>query len=130
MTDWPRNASRLYYIGPAVAWAALIYFASAQPSSAYPKVEVPFADKLAHLVAYGVLGALTARATSGGRPIGWRQVALAWVIASAYGATDELHQLFSEGRSAEVLDWLMDAIGAAAGATAWKQWLGELLRHR
>jgi VanZ family protein len=43
---------------------------------------------------------------------------LALSLASLYGATDEFHQSFVPGRSADVLDWLADTLGAALGASA------------
>ena len=44
---------------------------------------------------------------------GWRGAAWALLAASAYGATDEFHQLFVPGRSCDVFDWLADTTGAA-----------------
>ena len=37
---------------------------------------------------------------------------VALVIASAYAATDELHQLFVHGRHGSPVDWLIDTAGA------------------
>lgn len=37
------------------------------------------------------------------------------ICTSAYAATDELHQLFVEGRSCQITDWLLDTSGAVAG---------------
>jgi VanZ family protein len=45
--------------------------------------------------------------------VGARRAALlAFLIASGYAATDELHQSFVEGRHASVLDWAIDSAGA------------------
>jgi VanZ family protein len=38
-------------------------------------------------------------------------------IASLYGATDEIHQLFVEGRNCNAWDWVADTVGAILGAT-------------
>lgn len=46
----------------------------------------------------------------------WPAIALAALLASAYAATDEWHQLFVPGRDSDVRDWLADTIGAAAGS--------------
>lgn len=115
-----QRSPRLYYIGPAVACYAAIFLASGQSADTLPSVSVPFADKVAHLVAYGVTGFMTARAIGRGRPISWKQAALAVLICAAYGATDEIHQLYSDGRSAETGDWVADFIGACLGASLWK----------
>ena len=39
---------------------------------------------------------------------------LSFVITAAYAATDEIHQLFVEGRACRFFDWLVDCSGAAA----------------
>ncbi len=44
-------------------------------------------------------------------------VVLAGIIASLYGATDELHQAFVPERSCDPADWAVDTIAAFAGAT-------------
>jgi VanZ family protein len=41
---------------------------------------------------------------------------LAFVVASAYAATDELHQSFVDGRHGTPLDWAIDSAGAALAA--------------
>jgi len=46
-----------------------------------------------------------------------RLLAAVFVLATAYGAVDELHQSFVVGRSASWLDLTTDALGA--GATLW-----------
>lgn len=70
----------------------------------------PGADKVAHALAYAVLGALLAWAT--GRP------GLAVALATLYGVSDELHQAFVPGRTPDVLDLVADLLGATAGAAA------------
>lgn len=52
-------------------------------------------------------------------------VVLAVVLASAYGITDEIHQIFVPGRMCDPLDWAVDTAGAALGAVSW-----ALLRSR
>jgi VanZ family protein len=100
-----------------LAYAAVIFALSAQsnPLPFLPR-EILLQDKLLHGVEYAVLGGLLVRALrlAGLRP-GVALVA-AVVIASAYGATDELHQAFVPGRSSEVADWLADTLGATVGA--------------
>lgn len=42
------------------------------------------------------------------------------VLASLYGITDELHQIFTPGRSCDPMDWAVDTVAAIAGALiAW-----------
>ncbi|HEX2093541.1 MAG TPA: VanZ family protein [Longimicrobiaceae bacterium] len=94
---------------PAVLWAAAIFWVSSRP-----KVPVPDtlgADKLLHFGAYALLGFLLARGASGSGLAPRWPVALGWL----YGVSDEVHQSFVPGRSADPADWLADALGVVAG---------------
>jgi len=103
----------------AIAYAALIFWLSHQPD---PLPFVPRAwlasDKLLHGLEYAGLGGLAALALGarGVRP--GRALAAAAVLASAYGATDELHQAFVPGRESDAADWAADTVGAILGAAA------------
>jgi VanZ family protein len=44
------------------------------------------------------------------------------VVTSAFGASDEWHQSFVPGRSAEVADWVADTAGAACAAVLYVRW--------
>lgn len=72
-------------------------------------------DKTAHLLAYAGLGVLVLRATSGARWSGvtGRSALAAWLVAVAYGVSDEIHQRFVPGRASELADLAADATGAA-----------------
>ena len=57
----------------------------------------------------------------------------AWGLTALYAASDELHQLFVEGRSAEVLDILIDSAGGLFGvliATLALKLLARFLERR
>ena len=43
------------------------------------------------------------------------RIVLPWAIGTIYAISDEVHQLFVEGRSCEVRDMLIDSAGVAAG---------------
>jgi len=64
------------------------------------------------------------RAVAGGlaRRVSGRAAGLAIAIAVSYGLTDEVHQMFVPGRSAEVADLIADAAGACAGTAACWAW--------
>jgi VanZ family protein len=81
---------------------------------------LPMRDKLIHLVEYGVLGFFCAHATLRTWPKKppRRMLALGAFLASAFGLSDELHQAFVPGRSAELLDFVADTVGASCGAYA------------
>ena len=44
------------------------------------------------------------------------------LIATAYAATDEVHQVFVPGRSAEFTDVLLDSLGALVGIWLYLAW--------
>jgi VanZ family protein len=80
-----------------------------------PDTPVGF-DKVVHFSMYAVLAALVLRATTSYRRI---STAVRVVLAlSAFGAADEYHQEFIPNRSASVLDWVADSLGAIAGVLA------------
>lgn len=47
---------------------------------------------------------------------GKKQLLLSILCSSLYAVTDEVHQLFVDGRSCEFRDWAIDTAGAALGA--------------
>lgn len=84
--------------------------------------------KTAHAMEYAVLGLLTAGAFIGSRTSILAGILIPWCIASAYAATDEIHQLFVPGRSGQVSDVLLDSAGVLAGLLVLAG--GRLLRQR
>ena len=121
------RARALSLWAPVVAYMALIFFLSAQPK---PPLPSEITDKQGHSLGYMGLAVTTARALAGGLASGASlgAAASAWTIASAYAATDEWHQSFVPGRSADLHDWYADAIGALIGAGAC--WAWGIIRSR
>jgi VanZ family protein len=108
---------------PAVLWAATIFILSSLPGSAFPRTDVPSADKLVHLGLYAMMGALCARglvlgtaAMSDGRRRRLLVMFAAAALAVLYGVSDEIHQLFVIGRSADWRDAVADACGGLLGS--------------
>jgi VanZ family protein len=118
----------------ALSWMAGIFYLSNQSTLDVPSL-FENQDKVMHFGAYGLLGILLLGAMPlGGGSLGFvpqpnlrsvsgaltrqtagyssRQIALATLIASLYGISDEFHQSFVPGRSPDVLDWLADTSGA------------------
>ncbi len=99
-----------------VLWAAVIFLLSSIPGRSFPEAAgLPGVDTLAHMLIFGVLGFLVARALGGG---GARAFVVAALAASAYGVLDELHQQLTPGRDSSVWDFAADTLGGAAGAAA------------
>jgi VanZ family protein len=101
---------------PPLAVMAVIFALSAQPSldSGLGVVDL-VGRKLVHFAVYALLCLLWWRAfvtvTGPGRA-----ALAAFLLASAYAVSDEVHQSFVEGRSASALDWAIDTAGAAVVA--------------
>jgi VanZ family protein len=98
----------------AVALAAVIVLASGRGQVAAPGI-VDF-DKAVHFAVFGLLATLVVR------PLGGRRVWLAVVIVSLFGASDELHQSLTPGRTMEFADWIADTCGAIVAVTAYTCW--------
>ncbi len=101
--------------------AGAIYWCSDLPVPGAVALPIPQGDKLLHLVAYAVFAALVFRALRGddARPAAAGVLALGAVLATAYGVSDEFHQLRVPGREFSVLDMLADGAGATLAALVW-----------
>lgn len=96
---------------PVVAFMALIYLLSARETL---PITVHGWDKLAHVSAFGIFGALSLRAFNGGiGRLALAPSALAILLTLAYAAVDEMHQARVPGRVASLGDWVADAVGAS-----------------
>ena len=104
----PVATTRFSAWAPVVLWAGLIFALSSIPDlgtglGTWDTV----LRKLAHAAEYAILGALLLRAV--------QNVPAAVLLASAYAATDEVHQTFVSGRHGSPLDWAIDSAGALLG---------------
>ena len=117
---------------PVILWCALIFHATASPAYTGKHTEQVVAEvllssppakvelinivirKSTHVLIFGTLALLVWWAlpsASSSRVFGWREAG-AWLLATAYGASDEWHQVFAPGRTPEVHDVLIDSAGA------------------
>lgn len=105
----------LPWLAALLAWATLIFVLSSFPNPPGPRVTEPRAIA-AHVAVYAVFGYLAQQALHRSRIARPSTVTLAaWLLAVAYGISDEFHQTFVPNRHASALDVLADAIGAAVG---------------
>jgi VanZ family protein len=109
----PSPARAASLLAPPLVVMALIFFLSAQTSSADHSAFEIVLRKLAHVTEYAVLTLCWWRALRGFRVgSGPRaRVALAFALALAYAGTDEFHQTFVAGRHGTPVDVLVDAVG-------------------
>lgn len=100
---------------PTVAYMLLIVFMSSRPAPEFTMLfPMWLGVKTLHVLEFGLLALLLARgmflATT------WRPSTiylLALLLTTAYGVSDELHQLFVPGRSSRAGDVVADLIGAS-----------------
>ena len=97
----------------AALWMLTIFFLSHRPRlGGFGLLDlIPFGDKLVHAVAFGILALLIYGSS--------RRLLLSLVLTSLYGLSDEIHQSFVAGRTADLFDWLSDTVGAALALGAW-----------
>jgi VanZ family protein len=97
---------------PALVWIVIIFWLSSIHS--IPNLRIPMSDKIAHLGFYGILCGLSYRAFFLQEKFpSLKQCAVlaALLFTILYGITDEIHQLFVWGRTADILDVTADTIG-------------------
>jgi VanZ family protein len=96
-----------------------IFYAS---SLHQPPLAEAVSDKLGHFLAYVILGVLVTRGVAGRLPtrLSWRTALLSLCVTIAYGISDEIHQIYVPGRTADIYDVAADAAGGliATGASA------------
>jgi VanZ family protein len=110
------RALRLDLWLPPLVLMGVIFGLSAQPSlDSGLGVADLIGRKLIHFAEYALLCFLWWRAlVTVMSPA--RAALLAFVLASAYGITDEYHQTFVDGRHGNPVDWMIDSVGAATAA--------------
>ncbi len=105
----------LKYHAAALAYAALIIVVSSIERLSAPEIDWLSTDKLAHALEYALFAFLFYRSFSHLRPLrrGALPALAAMLFLILFAASDEFHQKFVEGRSAEALDVLADVLGGS-----------------
>jgi VanZ family protein len=107
------NPARLL---PVVLWMGVIFAFSAQERVPKPPgFSVDVTSIVGHVTVYAVLAALTWWAIGGLGRTPRQRMAAAFCVAILYGLSDEWHQSFVPGRTPDVWDLVVDAIGAMIG---------------
>ncbi len=99
---------------PVVLWAFLIFrFSSGTIPVASAVYWQDFAvKKFGHVLLFGILSVFVYRAFRINKVNRKNAAIWAVVIATFYGATDEYHQFFTQGREARIRDVFIDSVGA------------------
>jgi VanZ family protein len=101
-------------LAPPLLLMALIWFLSSQPdlSTGLGVIDL-IGRKVVHFASYALLCLLWWRALRERLPPA-TALLVAFLLAAGYGAIDEYHQSFVEGRTGSPIDVAIDATGAAA----------------
>lgn len=107
---------------PIIILSVAIFVASSFPVPEIALSIVNLSDLLLHFAAYFIYGVFLAvavetnmRFSSNGK-----KIAAIAIIGALYGLSDEFHQSFVAGRTADWLDWLADCGGIAVSLAFYK----------
>lgn len=113
-----KDSRKLWRWLPVVLWLALIVAMSSIPLNGHIVRLFRHQDKLIHVIEYGILGSLLARAVfvPGGPVLRYWGCIVAAVLV---GTADEVHQSFVPGRMMDWRDLLADTTGAFIFVWLW-----------
>ena len=98
---------------PVIVLSAGIFINSHLSSINVPDFSIAIQDKILHFSAFTILTAtayLAAKTLVGKEDLNHLRISFWYGLL--FGLTDEIHQAFILGRTAEVMDWVADGIGA------------------
>jgi VanZ family protein len=95
-----------------LVWTSVIWTVSSIPNLETPDLGISYADKIAHMAEYAVLGFLLTRLFSG-LPFAAR-LYMIFGLGVICGGLDELHQHWIPGRQPDWFDFLADTAGVIA----------------
>ncbi len=106
---------------PMLVVMGIIFILSHQPGDELELPSIPYLDKAAHFVVYGVLAMTISWVPSAqfkqARPLA--TCAIIVLLCLGYGMTDEYHQSFISGRFVSVGDVIADVGGALTFCFFW-----------
>lgn len=112
------RAGFFVYVMPAIVYVGAIFYGGSMATAAMPDVELISADKLMHALAFGGMHLVLLRALRFELPrmALARQNLVTLGLTSLLGALLEFYQMALPHRSAELLDWIADTLGALLAA--------------
>jgi VanZ family protein len=106
----PQPGINTYWIVSCVIMGLIFLISSFPPPEDLPLPVFPLADKLYHMLEYGLLASFIYLAREKSRARMY-PILIPFLIAFLYGISDEIHQYFVPGRQADVFDALADGAG-------------------
>ncbi len=106
---------------PVLFYSGIIFTISSVPDLKVPAADLGL-DKIYHFLEYVPLGFFLARALKGtqGRFLRKEAVLITILFCFSYAVSDELHQMFVPGRSADTTDILADTLGGLIGGLIYR----------
>lgn len=86
--------------------------------------------KLAHFTEYAVLGILLVNFINEFKILSIKVIIISVILCMLYAISDEIHQLFSAGRSARILDVFIDTLGSSTGIIIYKLLNNKSMRSK
>lgn len=128
-----RKILRIFIIILIVFWMRIVFGFSAQGSTESSNLSLmvaswftkdievqeflePYIRKIAHFSEYGIGGALFFSFFATFKIKDEKRILLSSLIGLLYASTDEVHQLFVDGRSGQIKDVYIDTLGVITGA--------------
>ncbi|MEZ4223806.1 MAG: VanZ family protein [Polyangiaceae bacterium] len=116
----PRRGGFFLNVVPALLYVVAVFYGGGMRGSVVPTQEIRFGDKILHAIAFGAMVLVLRRAYAWLSPT-WSAGRVLWLSAltsALVGGLLELYQMALPHRSAEWLDFIADALGAALVAAA------------
>ena len=116
MFEYLEGRKKLFVYAPLIVYWTILFIATTLPVESIPTFAI--SDKIHHLGAYFILSALlylTLIYQRKSKTLFMNAPSATILLASIYGALDEIHQIFVPGRFADILDWLADFGGTLLG---------------
>ena len=110
--------TRALAVAPPLLYCGVIFILSAIPNPHIPAPDVPYRDKILHMLLYLPLGALFNRML---HELHWprttaARIGISVLLTGLYGVSDEIHQAFVPNRTPSPADAAADFTGAFIGA--------------
>ena len=120
-----------------VVTSAIVNVATNVTNKEYTRTEVKkkiedstfYIRKMAHFTEYLILGILVLNYLSTYGKLNKRMLMIALIICYLYAISDEIHQIFIPGRTAKVLDTLIDGSGSLIGLIIYTRYFKRKCRY-